>query len=157
MIGTVSIISEDKTSIYIQLTKACSLKPDDQVAVKYEKDQRTNKQNGLYWAYLAWCILPKGGNLRAQGRLSTDALHEDIKAWIKEEHCQTFRAFNSGDFSTADLNVPEFRDFIDLIESELMSGIFGVDTSGFWKRYEEFREWKKYYPEGTFREFMQTA
>ena len=46
---------------------------------------------------------------------------------IKEEHGQTFRAVNPGDFSTADLNVPEFRDYIDLVESELMNGIFGIE------------------------------
>ena len=46
-----------------------------QVAVRFEKARRTNRQNNLYWAYIAWCIHPKGGNLRAQGRLSADALH----------------------------------------------------------------------------------
>ena len=81
MIGTVIKISEDRASLYIRLTKTCALKPSDQVAVRFEKARRTNRQNNLYWAYIAWCIHPKGGNLRAQGRLSADALHEDIKGY----------------------------------------------------------------------------
>jgi hypothetical protein len=157
MIGTVAALSEDKTAAYIQFSKSCRLKLDDTVALKLEKDRRTNKQNNLYWAYLSWCIHPGGGNLRSQGRISTDALHEDIKAWMREEHAETFRIIKSDDFSTADLNVPEFRDFLDLIESELIIGIFGIDTSGFWKCYEEYAEWKKYYPEGSFREFMEAV
>jgi len=150
MIGQVASIAEDRLSELIVFNKPVKHKLNQPVSVEEKKAHRSLAQNGMYFAYLTWCIHPSGGNLYAEGWLSVDAMHENIKCWIKENHKRTFKE----DFSTAELNKPEFAEFFNLVDYEYMTSGMHIDTSPFHARYQQFIEWRCYNPNGTFKEFM---
>ncbi|MGV8130924.1 MAG: hypothetical protein ACP5N7_02365 [Candidatus Pacearchaeota archaeon] len=148
MIGKVAMISEDKRFIYIELEQETKLKLNQPVEVSRKHAKRSLQQNSFYWSYLTWCI--KKGGLMAQGHFSIDALHEDIKAWIKQVHKKDFNE----EFTTANLNKIEFAEYFNLVDYELMTEFFGVNTSHFHRDYEKYQEWLSYNPDGSFKQFL---
>ena len=140
MLGRVTVVQDDKKAVCIVFDAPVKFKPDEQVNVTRKRKQRTLKQNRMYWAYLTWCIHPAGGNLQEMGHFSTDALHEDIKAWFKETHKEDFEIID-GKFSTAELDRQAFKRFFDIVNQELMVEFFEIDTSGYWRDYEKYGAW----------------
>ena len=139
MLGKVTVIQDDQKAIFIVFPGPINIKQGEQVNVTRKRKQRTLKQNRMYWAYLTWCIHPQGGNLQEQGHYSTDALHENIKAWFKDKHKEDFGIQER--FSTAELDRQKFKQFFDIVNLELMVEFFEIDTSGFWKDYEKYGAW----------------
>jgi len=142
MIGRVTVVQNDNKAVWVEFDQPCKFRMGDEVNVGKKRHIRTLQQNRLYWAFLTWLIHPAGGNLREQGHFSTNALHEDVKAWIESEHNHDFPIDTK--FSTAELSTKQFNEFIDLVNQELFVEILGVDTSGFWREYERFSKWAEY-------------
>ena len=147
-IGTIAAIGEDKLSICVTFSVVHDFKINQTVSVSRKKTSRTDQQNGYYWALLNWLFKTKA--IQNHGYFSVSAFHEAVKSWIKSEHKHDFRP----DYSTTDLNIPEMVQFVELLKMELLGMILGIDTSLFDQKYEEFKIWQTYHPEGTFREFM---
>jgi len=118
------------------------------VNVSPVKVTRSLRQNGFYWAYLDYVISqPRAKEL---GHFSRDALHSDIKAYIKDAHQMDFPDF----YSTADLTKQEFRAFFDIVDFEIMSECLQIDTSEFDATYHDYRNYIKNDPEISFRDFL---
>jgi hypothetical protein len=151
MLGKITAIQQDHKAIFIELETTASFKMGQVVEVTKAKKHRSIQQNRLYWAFLTWCIHPKGGALCDQGHFSTDALHANVKAWIESTHAHDF-AFDKN-FSTADLTTKQFNDFLELVSHELFGEILGIDTSGFELargQYDKYGEYRS----GSFKDFM---
>lgn len=142
MIGRVTVVQDDKTAVFVQFDRPGVFKMGDEVNVSKQRKQRSLQQNRLYWAFLTWLIHPAGGDLRSQGHFSTDALHQDIKAWIESEHQHDFPIDKK--FSTTELTTQQFNEFLDLVSQELFTEFLGVDVSGFWVEYGKFSRWSEY-------------
>lgn len=153
MIGVISSIAEDRSGCYFEPKDGEQIKfrIGETVSIDRKKARRSDAQNRFWWAYLTWCI--ERGGLKQLGHYSVDALHEDIKAWIMSEHSMQFRE----EFSTAELNKPEFAAFFSIVDMELMGQFFCIDTSRFHADYEAFKEWQQYNESGTFKEWMSAA
>jgi hypothetical protein len=130
MIGKISVIQDDRKAIFITVDQPIDFKMNQLVDIEPHKNKRSLSQNRFYWAYLTWLISKSGEGLIDQGHWSTDGLHSDIKAWIKDKYPNQFDMHKM--FTTTALNTKEFNDYIDIIDRELMVGFFGIDTSKFW-------------------------
>jgi hypothetical protein len=147
-IMTGKVIATYQHKMQIDCGRDCPMKPGDVIVYHKKRSKRSPMQNGIYWAYLRWCI---DNGLMQQGHFSIDGLHEDIKAWVKEVHPNQF---SMQEVSTADMNVLEFGEYIQIVDTELMAGFFNLNTSGFWAIYETFKSWQGE-TGGSWREFMQ--
>lgn len=136
MLGTITVVQDDKKAIFIELDQPGNFKMGEKVNVSRKRSERSLKQNALYWCFLQWCVHPQGGDLQSQGHFSTDGLHQDIKEWFKDKHKHDF---NIGErFSTTELDTKQFKDFLEIVDQELLVGFFGIDTSGFWSQLEQY-------------------
>lgn len=151
MLGKITVVQEDRKAVFVELEQPGRFKIGDTVNVSKKKQNRTLKQNSMYWAFLTWCIHPAGGDLQSQGHFSKDALHENIKAWIKVEHKHDFNV--EEEFTTTELDKKQFGEFFDIINHELMVEKLGLDTSGFWAEYEKYTRWVDFNNDD-FRSFM---
>jgi hypothetical protein len=142
MLGKIQAIQQDHKAVFIELETTASFKMGEIVNVSKAKKRRTLNQNSMYWAYLTWIIHKNGGGLCDKGHFSTDALHQDIKAWIKDTHEHDF-TFDKR-FTTTELTTKEFSSFFELVNQELFVDILGVDTSGFWRDQQRFEIYRKY-------------
>jgi hypothetical protein len=136
MLGVIKAIQDDKKAVFVELNKPADFHMGEEVNVSKPKRIRSLKQNAIYWTFLSWLINPKGGDLKSQGHYSTDSLHENIKAWLKETHPQQFEIDYK--FSTTELTRKEFGEFLDIVNQELFVEFLGVDTSGFWAAYDQY-------------------
>jgi hypothetical protein len=146
------IVETGQDTIYIKLVDKSSFKLGEEVTVSKAKKIRTPKQNALLWVFYEWVIDPFGGDLQSQGHFSKDALHDNVKEWIKMVHPQQFKAFK--EFSTTTLTKREFGLFFDLIKQDLFVEILGVDISGFERDYERFSKWQEYHS-GDMNDFLR--
>jgi hypothetical protein len=128
MLGKILSIQDDHKAAFIEFD-ASKLKMGDMVNIKKARSVRSLQQNRLYWAFISWCISPKGGDLQSQGHFSKDGLHEDIKQWFKSTHQHDFDIDEM--LSTATLNTKEFTQYFEIVKFELMAGFFGIDVSKF--------------------------
>jgi hypothetical protein len=151
MLGKVTVIQEDKKAVFIEFDEPAKFKMGDLVNVAGKRKTRTLAQNAFYWCFLSWCIHSRGGDLQNQGHFSTDALHEDVKAWFKATHAYDFNIDKR--FTTTELNTKEFTDFFEIVNKELMIEFFGIDTSMFWVEYEKYSKWTEYNSDD-FKAFM---
>jgi len=94
-------------------------KTGELVSVKWGSKHSDN-QRGLYFVFLQWLIDVK---LKDWGHYSTYALHEDLKAALKEESIAQFNKMEMG----------EWVEKVNLFAIER----FEIDTSPFWKDYEK--------------------
>jgi hypothetical protein len=85
--------------------------------------KHTDRQRGLYFVFLQWLI---DNGLRELGHFSTDALHDDLKAALKEQ-------------SIADFNKLEMGEWVEKVNLFAIE-FFEIDTSPFWESYE--KDWK---------------
>lgn len=152
MIGKVAVVQEDLKAVFVQFDEKCMFKLNESVNVSSKRFKRTLKQNAMYWAYLTWTIHPLGGNLQEKGHFSTDALHENVKAWIESTHSHDFLIDKK--FSTAGLDKKDFGRFFDLVNAELMIEKLELDTSPFFDDYERYGHWVEYNDDSDFRRFM---
>lgn len=139
MLGKVTVVQDDGKTVFVELFAPAKFRAGEVVNVTKKRKARTLKQNRMYWAYLTWCIHPNGGNLQELGHWSKDALHENIKAWMVENHKEDFNI--DGKFSTAELGRKAFSQFFEILNQELMIEYFERDTSGFWREYEKYGAW----------------
>lgn len=135
MLGRISVIQDDKLAVFVELTEPANFKIGQEVDIKKHKRKRSLNQNSLYWSWLTWCISREGGGLIDQGHFSTDALHQDIKAWIQSTHPHQFNV--EAIFSTTNLNTKEFKEYLEIVDRELMVQFFEIDTSKFWGEVED--------------------
>ena len=140
------IIETGQDTVYIKLSEKSNFKLGEEVVVNKPKKIRTLKQNATYWLYLSWCICPYGGCLQSLGHFSAEALHNDIKEWIKATHEHDFKMDKR--FTTTELTRKEFTQFWEFVNQELMVEILGVDTSPFWKDLDKFTVWQESNPGG---------
>jgi hypothetical protein len=151
MIGSISGFSDDRLSLYIDFKVPHNFKGGESVSVSVKRSKRTIDQNSFYWSYLEWCILH---GLKDKGHFSPEALHSDIKIWIKETHGVEFK----GDFSTADLGIMQFAGFFNYVDRELMGQFFEISTYQFHQDYTDYKEWLSYQDDqeaATFRVFLE--
>jgi hypothetical protein len=152
MLGRVTVIQDDKRAVFVELEEPAHFKINEEVVINKAKKVRTLPQNSLYWVYLTWIVDPNGGDLRSRGYFSVDALHLNIKGWIKETHPQQFKVDKK--FTTTTLTRQEFSQFFDLVNQELFIEFFEIDTSPFWVDYERFGRWQQSNP-GDMSDFLK--
>jgi hypothetical protein len=151
VLAKITAIQEDHKAVFVQLERPADFKMNDVVNITKAKKKRTPNQNRYYWAFLTWVIHPGGGQLCDQGHFSTDALHEDVKAWIEWKHPNDFKV--SSKFSTASLDVETFTRFLKIIKTELFGEFFEIDCRGFdieHSHYEQYSEFRS----GDFKDYM---
>ena len=133
---TANEITQDQMFTTIQMNG--KVPPTGEMVMVKWGSQRTLSQNSLYWLFLNWLINDAG--LKEQGHFSPDALHIDLKTHLLAE-----KIFDRGKFraieeaSTAELNKSEFAEYLMRVD-EAVQEIFEIDTSSFWKEYEQV--WK---------------
>ncbi len=142
MIGKVTAIQDDRKAVFVQLENPADFKMGEIVSITKAHKKRTPPQNRFYWAFITWCIHPRGGNLIEQGHFSKDALHSDIKEWFESTHKHDFDIGKK--FSTTDFDTKQFSQFFDIVERELMNGFFEINTSPFHDDYEKYTGWSDY-------------
>jgi hypothetical protein len=152
MQGKIEVMEDGNQAAFIRFSEKVNFKVGQEITVNPAKKTRSLKQNATYWLYLTWCIDPFGGDLQSSGHFSIDALHEDVKAWLKATHPQDFKIDKQ--FTTTTLTRQEFGRFFDIVNNELMVEILGVDTSPFWKDLEKFGKWQEFNP-GDMRDFLK--
>ena len=89
---------------------------------------RTLPQNNLYWKYLSWLINEAG--LKEHGHFDPYALHLDLKSHFKD------RIESMEDETTTILTISEFGEYFKEVDDFICS-FFEIDTSEFWKTYDE--------------------
>ena len=152
MLGRVACIEKGNKAVFVQFDEPCKFKLNEPVNVSSKRITRTLPQNRLYWVFLSWCIHPRGGDLQSQGHFSKDALHQNIKDWLKDTHPQDFNITKK--FTTTELDKQEFNRFLEIVKQELMVEFFGIDISGFEIEYEKYGRWTEYSNSEDFRRFM---
>lgn len=90
---------------------------------------RSNSQNALYWKFLEF--LMNAGLKDEYG--SSEELHESLKAAFLSK-TNSLGLLKIG--SSTDLNKDEFGEYIDKVNLAMAQNC-GIDTSEFWKNYEE--------------------
>jgi hypothetical protein len=139
-------VDYERGLIALKSNEPITLKLNDEAVVSKKKAKRSMPQNAFYWCYLTFCL---EAGLKEQGHFSTDALHEDIKSWLKETYPHEYKK----GFSSADCNKPEFSALFELIDRELMIKFFEISTAPFFKLHEDFVKWRES-NNGTFRDFL---
>uniref|UniRef100_A0A6M3KPG5 Uncharacterized protein n=1 Tax=viral metagenome TaxID=1070528 RepID=A0A6M3KPG5_9ZZZZ len=94
---------------------------------------RSLDQNSLYWKYLEWIM--EYGNLKNEGWMSKDELHEAFKNRLLVKRITTragFKTIQVG--STADLDAIAFMNYIENVD-KIVCEYFSIDTSVFWREY----------------------
>jgi hypothetical protein len=151
MLGRITVIQDDRLAVFVELEQPASFKVNDVVNISKKKKIRSLAQNSFYWCFLGWCIHRNGGALCDQGHWSSDGLHADIKAWFTDKHKHDFEIDKK--FTTTILDKQKFSQYFEIVNKELMIEFFGIDTSGFFKAYEQFGRWVDY-TDRDFKEFM---
>lgn len=90
---------------------------------------RSNSQNALYWTFLQW--LMDAGLKDEYG--SSEELHESLKAAFLSK-TNSLGLLSIG--STTDLAKDSFGEYMDKVNLAMAENC-GIDTSEFWKQYEE--------------------
>lgn len=153
MIGHIQAIYEDKKQVLISFDIQPAFKQFQPVNVQRAKKWRTGQQNGLYFAFLSWCIHIKGGRLsETAGRFDVLGLHEDVKIWYRSKWPECCNA----DFSTAEMSRMEYSEFVQRVDYEFFVSKCGIDTSPFWSEYDNFKAWLEFNPGCTFKMYMDS-
>jgi hypothetical protein len=131
--------------ITLQQLEAVGIKPGHRVTVSRWYPVTSNKQKGLFFCFLQYCI---DNGLKEHGHFSVDGLYQDIKAWARDSHPADFKT----GVRLSRMNQERFELFLNLVDAELMIMFFGIDTSRFWQEYntwkasgteQDFAEWKR--------------
>lgn len=132
-----------------------TLLPKELLAIGIKQGQRakiekwvpaiSNDQRAMLFAYYQFCI---DHGLKELGHYSVDGVHEDVKAWCNEVHPGDF----GGNISITRMNKLVFDLFWKTVDLEYFQLLGGIDTSEFWKEYQDwkdsgtemkFRKWKE--------------
>lgn len=139
------VIGGTGTDVSVRFEKIVNIPEGTTVEVQRPRKQKTDQQRKIYFAFLDWCIRH---GLKNKGHYSVDAVHNDIKEWVRDVHRVDFRP----EWEFSELTEPEFRFYFDLVNLEFMIEFMELDTSQFWEDYEQYMEWSKA-NHGTFAEW----
>ena len=124
-VGTrVTILMSDKTP-----------KVGDSARIRWGR-QRSKDSNSLYWVYLSW--LHEEGGLKDQGYVTPEEIHESCKGhflMVREKDKHGIMVIREK--STTELDQTEFTEYMEKVDL-LMNSFFGIDSSVFWKEYQDF-------------------
>ena len=120
-----NLVKEGKLYSLVRLDKQPKL--GEVVSIKWGAT-RSNSQNSFYWIFLQFLL--DAGLKDEYG--TTDELHESLKAAFLSKQ-NSLGLLKIG--STTELAKDEFGEYLEKINREMAD--HGIDTSEFWKQYEE--------------------